>query len=283
MEKEWDLIIAPDRPMFNLDIKSVLKYKDLLILFVKRDFAAQYKQTILGPLWFFLQPILTTITFTVVFGNIANLPTSGYPKVLFYLSGITIWNYFSECLTKTSNTFIANANLFSKVYFPRIIVPLSVIVSNLVRSSIQILLLIIFMIYYNITGLSVIPNVYILLFPFLFLLMAGLGLGFGILISSVTTKYRDFQFLVAFSVSLLMYLSPVIFPLQSITNATLKKLIMANPMSSVIETFRYGLLGSSQEFNLWGPLLYTTVFTAVVLLISMSLFNRVQKSFMDTV
>jgi lipopolysaccharide transport system permease protein len=282
-DEAWDVVIRADRSSLSLRLNELWKYRDLLKLFVKRDFIATYKQTVLGPLWFFLQPLLTALTFTIVFGSIAKLSTAGYPKMLFYLSGITAWNYFADCLVKTSSTFISNANLFSKVYFPRLIVPLSVITSNLMRFMIQLLLLVAMLVYYMVIGAAVSPNIYLLLFPFLLIIMAGLGLGFGILISSLTTKYRDLQFLVAFGVSLMMYVSPVIFPLETITNPTLLNVVMANPMTSVIETFRYAMLGGTGEFNMWLPLAYSTGFMLVLLLCSLAMFNRVQRTFMDTV
>lgn len=280
--EDWDIVVSAERSSISLRLSEIWRYRDLLMLFVKRDIVATYKQTILGPLWFFLQPLLTSLTLTIVFGNIAGLSTNGYPRLLFYLSGITAWSYFAECLNKTSSTFIANANLFSKVYFPRLIVPLSVVISNIIRFLIQLLLLVIILLYYRGQGVDVAPNAYIVLFPVLLLMMAGMGLSFGIFISSVTTKYRDFQFLVTFGVSLLMYLSPVIFPLATV-HGTMRKLIMLNPMTSVIETFRYSMLGSNEPFALWGLLGYSAVFMIVLLLISLVLFNRVQRSFMDTV
>jgi lipopolysaccharide transport system permease protein len=282
-DADWDIVVTPSKSSLSLKLSEMWRFKDLLVLFVKRDFVSTYKQTILGPLWFFIQPLLTTITFTIVFGNIAKLSTGGYPRLLFYLSGISVWNYFADCLGKTSTTFIANANLFSKVYFPRLLVPISVIISNLMRFGIQLVLLTCFVIYYNVNGMVHPPNIFILLTPLLILIMAGLGLGFGILISSLTTKYRDFQFLVAFSVSLMMYFSPLLFPLSTIQNATFRHVLIANPMASVIETFRYAILGNTGPFTLWMPLLYSFVFMILLLLISMVMFNRVQKTFMDSV
>lgn len=283
VDKDWDIVIRSNRSSLSLRLDELWRYRDLLVLFVRRDFVATYKQTILGPLWFFLQPLLTSITFTIIFGNIAQLSTGGTPRILFYLSGITAWTYFADCLNKTSGTFIVNANLFSKVYFPRLIVPLSVVLSNIMRFVIQLMLLFIFMIYFNLKGMSIVPNAYILMLPLLLIVMAGLGLGFGILISSLTTKYRDLQQLVTFGVTLMMYVSPVILPLSSVKNATYRQLILANPMSSVIETFRYALLGSDQPFTLWMPLAYTCAFMIVLLLLSLSVFNKVQRNFMDTV
>lgn len=281
--EDWDIVVRADRSSVSLRLSEIWRYRDLLVLFVKRDIVATYKQTVLGPIWFFLQPLLTSLTFTIVFGRIANLTTNGYPQMLFYLSGITAWSYFADCLNKTSATFVANANLFSKVYFPRLIVPLSVVCSNIIRFLIQLIPLMILLVYYNLKGSPVAPNAYIALFPVLLILMAGLGLSFGILISSLTTKYRDFQFLVTFGVSLLMYLSPVLFPLATLKDGLMKQVILINPMTSVIETFRYAMLGSDQPFTMWGPLAYSAGFMLVLLLISLTLFNRVQRSFMDTV
>jgi lipopolysaccharide transport system permease protein len=282
-EEQWSITMDAGSASIRKRAKELWRYRDLLVLFVRRDFVATYKQTVLGPLWFFLQPVLTALTFTIVFGRIANLSTGAYPRMIFYLSGIAGWAYFADCLTKTSATFISNAHIFSKVYFPRLIVPLSVAISNVMRFLIQLLLLFGFIVYYNMNGFAIHPNVFLFLLPLLVVVMAGLGLGFGILISSLTTKYRDFQFLVAFGVSLLMYLSPVIFPLSTVKPGLLRTIILCNPMSSVIETFRYALLGSENSFDLWMSLLYSTGFMILLLLTSLSVFYRVQRSFMDTV
>lgn len=282
-EDSWDIEVTARQSSFSLRFGEVWKYRDLLVLFVKRDFAAVYKQTILGPLWFVLQPVLTAITMTIVFGRIAGLSTSGYPKLVFYLAGITLWSYFADCFVKTSSTFVANQNLFGKVYFPRLIVPLSTVVSNLFRFLIQLCMLFVIIVYYNSTGISIVPNAYILLLPVLVLMVAMLGLGFGMFMSSITTKYRDFQFLISFGVSLLMYVSCVIFPLDSVTDPFFKSVLLANPMTPIIETFRYAALGGEGEFQLWGPLGYSAVFTLVLFLISLMVFNRTQRSFMDTV
>lgn len=279
-ESEWTLEIKPVSGWFNFHLKDVWRYRDLLYMFVRRDFVSVYKQTILGPFWFFVQPMLTTITFTIVFGNIAKIPTNGLPPAIFYLSGLVCWGYFADCLTRTSSTFVANANIFGKVYFPRLVSPLSNIISLLMKFGIQMLLLISFIIYYKIEGADIHPNIYILLTPYLILLMAGLGLGFGIIVSSLTTKYRDLTFLVGFGVQLLMYATPVILPLSLIPDKY-KWIVLANPMTSIIETFRFAFLGAG-EFNT-GNLLYTTVFAIVILSIGIVIFNRVEKTFMDTV
>ncbi len=277
---EWDLIIEPKSRWYDLRLKEILRYKDLLFLFVRRDFVALYKQTILGPLWFFLQPIITTITFTIIFGNLAQISTDGLPKILFYLAGITLWNYFSDTLTKTADTFTANANIFGKVYFPRMIVPLSVVVSNLIKLGVQILLFLGIWLYYLIGTDSIFPNQALLLVPFLIVLMGFLGLSFGIIVSSLTTKYRDLKFLVVFGVQLMMYASPIVYPL-SIVPEKYKWLILANPVTSIIETFKYAFLGVG-EFN-WMHLTYSFVFTLVLFVLGLIIFHRVEKSFMDTV
>jgi lipopolysaccharide transport system permease protein len=278
--ENWSMEIRPKRHWFDIDLKELWNYRDLVFLFVRRDFVSKFKQTILGPLWFIIQPILTTVMFVVVFGNIAKLSTDGLPQLLFYFSGITAWTYFSTTLTTTSNTFVTNANIFGKVYFPRLTLPISIVISNLVQFFIQFAFLIIFMIYYKITGFDFNINLNILLLPLLIVMMAGLGLGFGIIISSLTTKYRDLTHLVAFGVQLWMYATPVIFPLSSITGKY-KILIELNPLTSIVETFRYIMLGSGTlDF---GNLMYSFGFMLVVLLIGVLLFNKIEQSFMDTV
>ncbi len=279
-ESEWTEVIHPEHKLFDLKLRDVWKYRDLLLLLVRRDFVATYKQTILGPIWFFLQPILTTLTFTLIFGRIAGLSTDGLPMMLFYLAGITMWNYFAECLNRTATVFKDNATVFGKVYFPRLVMPLSIIVSNLIKLGIQFLLFLCFWGYYLFTGANVQPNAVIMMFPLLVIMMGGLGLGFGMIISAMTTKYRDLVFLLTFGVQLLMYATPVIYPLSSI-GAKYQWLILANPMSSIIETFRYGFLGTG-SFN-WNSLLYSGGFTLVVMVMGTIVFNRVEKSFMDTV
>ncbi len=279
-EQEWTEVIEPQNKLLDLKLRDVWRYRDLLLLLVRRDFVATYKQTILGPIWFFLQPILTTLTFTLIFGRIAGLSTDGLPMMLFYLAGITMWNYFAECLNRTATVFKDNASVFGKVYFPRLVMPLSIVVSNLVKLGIQFVLFLGFWGFYLATGANVQPNAALLLFPILILLMGGLGLGFGMIISAMTTKYRDLVFLLTFGVQLLMYATPVIYPLSTI-GEKYKWLILANPMSSIIETFRYGFLGTG-SFH-WEYLAYSTGFTIVVLLLGTIIFNRVEKSFMDTV
>lgn len=277
---EWDLKIKPQRNLLDIDLSELWRYRDLIMLFVRRDFVSRYKQSILGPLWFIIQPLLTTLMFTVVFGKIAGLPTDGLPKPLFYMAGIVGWTYFSTCLTSTSDTFIANAGIFGKVYFPRLVSPVSIVISNLIQFVIQFLFLIAFMIFYKFMGAAFLPNIYILLIPFLIILLAGLSLGFGIIFSSLTTKYRDLRFLLAFGVQLWMYATPIIYPISSLPEKY-KIFILLNPMTPIIETFRYALLGSG-TIN-WVHLLYSLGFTVVVLVTGVIIFNRVERSFMDTV
>ena len=279
-DNEWTLIIKPKSNWFNFNLKELWHYKDLIMLFVKRDFISVYKQTILGPLWYIIQPILTAITYSIMFGKIANISTGGTPKLVFYLAGITIWNYFADCLNKTSNTFISNASVFGKVYFPRLTVPISIIISNMITFFIQMLLFLSFILYYSLIGTQIHISKYIFILPVLIIIMAGIGLGVGIIISSLTTKYRDLRFLITFSVQLLMFATPVIYPL-SITGAKLKFYLLINPLTSVVETFRYIFTGGG-EYN-WNYLLYSFVFMIIVLSMGIMMFNKVEKSFMDTV
>lgn len=278
--EEWDLIIRPKRSWWNLRLGELWRYRDLILLFVWRDFVAVYKQTILGPLWYVIQPILTTSVFTVIFGNIAKLPTDGLPPFLFYLAGNTVWGYFSTCLVNTSNTFTSNAGIFGKVYFPRLSVPISVVISNLLSFGIRVGLFLAFLAYFLLAGSAVQPNLWLLLLPVLILIMAGLGLGLGIIVSSLTTKYRDLQQLMGFGVQLLMYATPVIYPLSSVYGIW-RWLLLANPMTGVIEIFRLGFLGSSALEPLY--LLYSAGFAVVVLLVGMLIFHHVETTFMDTV
>ena len=279
-EEHWDLTIKPQTHWYDLRIKEIFKYKDLLFLFVKRDFISIYKQTILGPLWFFIQPIITAITFTVIFGNLAKISTDGLPQILFYMCGITLWNYFADTLTKTADTFSSNVNIFGKVYFPRMIVPLSVVVSNLIKLGIQFLLFLCIWIYYLIQTDLIHPNKMLVLIPYLIILIGFMALSFGIIISSLTTKYRDLKFLVTFGIQLMMYASPIVYPL-SIVPEKYKWIIIANPVTSIIESFKYAFLGVG-EFN-WFYLGYSTLFTIMLFMIGLVIFHRVEKSFMDTV
>ncbi len=272
--------ITPKTSLFDLRLKEVWQYRDLLLIFVHRDFVTVYKQTVLGPLWFFIQPFLTTIVFTVIFGSIAKIPTDGLPPMLFYLAGVTSWNYFAECFRKTSNTFTANAGIFGKVFFPRVVTPLSITISNLILFAIQFLLFLLIMGYFMLKGANVHPNLYILLLPWLIVLMGIMGLGFGMLVSAMTTKYRDLQFLIQFGIQLLMYATPVIYPISSIP-AKYQWILVANPMTSIIETFRYSFLGAG-SFN-WNGLLYSTLFTFFIFFLGLIVFNRTEKNFMDTV
>jgi lipopolysaccharide transport system permease protein len=277
----WTLVIRPQSNFWNLRLSELWKYLYLIKLFVRRDFVSTYKQTILGPLWFFIQPVLSSITFSFIFGNIAGLSTDGLPMMVFYMSGLICWSYFSDCLSRTSSTFTSNSAIFGKVYFPRLVVPISNVISNFIRFSIQFLLLISFIIFYNLTGSEVRPNAYVFMTPVLILLMAALGLGLGIIISSLTTKYRDFSFLVGFGIQLLMYASPVIFPLSQIQNANYLLLLKLNPMTPIIEGFRYAFLGSG--YISAGLLIYSAAFTLIILFIGLIIFNKVERSFMDTV
>jgi lipopolysaccharide transport system permease protein len=272
-------VIRPHRKWFDLKLGQLWRYRDLVLLFVRRDFVSLYKQTILGPLWYLIQPLLTTITFTVVFGNIAKLPTDGLPQFLFYMAGTTVWTYFATCLTKTSDTFVANANLFGKVYFPRLAVPVSILISNLIAFGIQFVFFLAFMVYFALRGSPVHPSPYILLTPVLLLMMAGLGLGFGLIVSALTTKYRDLRFLVQFGVQLLMYATPVVYSISSIP-ARFRPFIMANPMTPVIESFRFAFLGGG-AVNL-GGLAYSFAFMVVIVAIGAVIFNRVEATFVDT-
>ena len=274
-------IIKPKRSLLDLRLSEVWEYRDLLLMFVKRDFLASYTQTILGPLWFFIQPIFTTIIFVFVFGNIAGISTDGQPKILFYLSGLVIWNYFSDCLNKTANVFVSNAGIFGKVYFPRLITPLSIIVSGLMRFGIQLLLFIAVFIFYFVKGeVTFHWNAAITLLPLLLILMAGFALGLGMIISSLTTKYRDLAMFIGFGVGLLMYATPVIYPLNSVP-AKYQYIVNANPISPIVETFRFAFLGSG-NFDLM-YLLYSTTCMVVFLFAGIIAFNKIEQNFMDTV
>ena len=282
-EESWDIEITPRNNLLDLKLKDVWHYRDLLLLLVRRDFVSFYKQTILGPLWFFIQPIFTTIIFTFVFGSLAGISTDGLPQPLFYMAGITAWNYFADCLNKTSTVFKDNANIFGKVYFPRLIMPLSIVASNLVRFGVQLLLFTIMIIYYLIIGEHFGPNWHILLFPVIVLLMACLGLGLGMIISAMTTKYRDLAFLVTFGVQLLMYATTVIYPLSTAIEKYPEYawIIEYNPMTPIIETFRYGFLGNG-SFR-WESLSYCAGITLLILLLGIVVFNKVEKTFVDTI
>ncbi len=279
-DSEWTEIILPRSSYLSLKLSDLWRYRDLIMLFVRRDIVAIYKQTILGPLWHIIQPILTTFVFTVVFGNIAKLSTDGLPPALFYLTGVVAWQYFSTCIIKTSSTFIGNAQIFGKVYFPRLTVPISVVISSLLTFIIQFLLLLIFILYFHLQGYNIKITYDALLLPLSIIIMAMLGMGFGIIISSLTTKYRDLQFLVNFGVQLFMYATPVIWPISSIPDKW-KTWALLNPMAPVIESFRAGFLGSG-SFTYW-QLTYSLLFAVFTCFIGIILFNRIEKNFMDTV
>lgn len=281
--KDWTTIIKPKDKLLSVDFGELWRYRDLCMLFVKRNITTQYKQTVLGPLWYLVQPMLTTFTYMVIFGGIAKIPTDGLPQPLFYLAGICLWQYFSDCLNKTSNTFVDNANIFGKVYFPRMITPVSNVISNLVRLGIQLGL---FVVVYLIYQCFIIPgqihtNWYVLLTPVLIAMTAGLALGFGLLFSALTTKYRDLQMLLSFLISLWMYATPIVYPLSLIGDNTMRQVMSLNPITGIIEAFKYGALGEG-KFD-WILLGYDFGFMVVLLAVGIIIFNKVQKSFMDTV
>jgi len=279
-EDQWTMIIRPQRGWFDLNLGELWHYRDLIRLFVQRDFISIYKQTILGPLWYLIQPLLTTITFTIIFGRFAKLPTDGIPPFLFYMSGTVIWSYFAESLNKTSNTFINNAQLFGKVYFPRLAAPISILISSLIAFAIQFVLFLGFLAYFMLVGSEVHPNEWVLITPLLLLMMAGLGLGFGIIVSSLTTRYRDLRFLVSFGIQLWMYATPVIYPVSAIPEQY-QPLINANPLAPIVEAFRYAYLGSGTVSLI--NLVYSFAFMLVILFIGLLLFNRIEATFMDTI
>lgn len=282
-DKNWTTIIKPKDRLLSVDFGELWRYRDLCMLFVKRNITTQYKQTILGPLWYIVQPLLTMFTYMIIFGNIAHIPTDGLPQPLFYLAGICLWQYFADCITKTSNTFVDNANLFGKVYFPRMVTPISNVISNLLRLGIQLgLFLVVYLIYqcFIIPG-QIHTNWYVLLTPVLILMIAGLALGFGLLFSALTTKYRDLQMLLSFFVTLWMYATPIVYPLSLIGDNTMRLTMSLNPITGIIEAFKHGVLGEG-EFD-WGLLGYDFGFMVVLLAVGIIIFNKVQKSFMDTV
>lgn len=279
-EENWTEIISPKKSWFDLRLNELWRYRDLVILFVRRDFVAIYKQTILGPLWHIIQPLMTTIVFTIIFGRIAGISTDGQPQFLFYMCGVTIWNYFAHCLSKTSNVFTSNANIFGKVYFPRLTVPVATVVSGLISFAIQMTLFFCFYLYYLSQGFVIQINAWIAAIPFFILIMAVLGLGLGILISSMTTKYKDLTHLVGFGVQLYMYASPVIYPMSALSPEA-QFYLSFNPVAPIIEGFRYAFFGTG-AFNL-EMLLYSTGVTFFIFLIGLALFHRVEKTFMDTV
>lgn len=286
-EEPWTTVIRPKESLFAVDFNELWHYRDLIALFVKRDITTTYKQTILGPLWWIIQPTITVVMFMVVFGGIAGIPTDGVPQPLFYLCGVCMWQYFSNCLNHTSNTFVANASLFGKVYFPRLIIPIEKVISNLVQFGIQLGLFMVVYLLHVATGTAVRPNAYLALLPLLVVMLAGLALGFGILISSMTTKYRDLTILFTFVVQLWMYATPIVYPLSQVSGKMimgldLSTLMKLNPITPIIETFKYGALGAG-EFIGWGWIGYSLGVMTLVLGLGVLVFNKVQKSFMDTV
>ena len=288
-EEKWDIVIKPKDKLFSVDFKELWAYRDLCSLFVKRNIITQYKQTILGPAWFVIQPALTVIMYMIVFGGIAGIPTDGVPRPLFYLAGTCMWNYFAECLTKTSNTFVANAGIFGKVYFPRLVMPIATVTSNLLRLAIQFGFFVVVYIVYTFVDptCTALLTWYVLLFPVLIVLLAGLALGFGTIFSSLTTKYRDLQVLLSFLVQLWMYATPIVYPLSQtgsmrFMGVPVHTFMCLNPVTPIIETFKYGFLGCG-SFVGWRWLIYSFVFMCLLLSVGIVVFNKVQKSFMDTV
>ena len=288
-EEKWDIVIEPKDKLLAVDFKELWRYRDLCNLFVKRNIITQYKQTILGPVWFVVQPALTVIMYMIVFGGIAGIPTDGVPRPLFYLAGTAMWTYFSSCLTKTSNTFVSNSSIFGKVYFPRMIMPVADVISNLLKLGIQFGFFVIVYIIYAIVDPECTAHLtwHALLFPVLIAMMAGLALGFGFVISSLTTKYRDLQVLFSFIISLWMYATPIVYPLSQTKGMVwlgipVHKLMCLNPVTPIIEAFKYGFLGTG-EFVGWRWLIYSFVFMVALLVAGVVVFNKVQKSFMDTV
>lgn len=278
-EEEWDHVIQSQTSLFDLRLNEVWHYRDLLFLFVRRDFVTVYKQTILGPLWFFIQPILTTITFTIIFGNVAQLSTDGAPRLVFYMAGITLWNYFSTCLTSVSGVFNANAGIFGKVYFPRLIMPLTIVISNLMKFLVQFVMFLVFVFYFYFQG-QIQPNFWILLTPIVIVLMAVISMGIGLILSSMTTKYKDLTMLIGFGIQLFMYATPVIYPSSSVPEGY-QWLIKTNPLSGLFDYMRFAYLGVG-DFNM-SSLLYPACFAFGIMAIGVVVFNKVQKSFMDTV
>ena len=288
-EEKWDIVIKPKDNLFSIDFKELWRYKDLCLLFVKRNIITQYKQTILGPVWFVVQPALTVIMYMIVFGGIAGIPTDGVPRPLFYLAGTCTWTYFSSCLNRTSNTFVANSGIFGKVYFPRLVMPVANVISNLLQLGIQFSFFVIVYVVYSIVDPNCTAHLtwYAFMLPVVIVMLAGLALGFGMIVSSMTTKYRDLQVLFSFLVSLWMYGTPIVYPLSQTDGMVwngipVHTLMCLNPVTPVIETFKYGFLGAG-SFVGWGWLLYSLVFMCALLAVGIVVFNKVQKSFMDTV
>jgi lipopolysaccharide transport system permease protein len=277
--EDWDLVIKGQSSLFDVNFRDLWHYRDLLFLFVKRDFVTVYKQTILGPLWFFIQPLLTTITFTIVFGVVAQLNTDGAPKIIFYMAGITLWNYFSTCLTTVAGVFTTNASIFGKVYFPRLIMPLTIVISNLMKFGVQYLLFLGFVIYFALRG-QINPNTYIALTPYIILLMAVISMGIGLILPAMTTKYTDLPQLITFGIQLFMYVTPVIYSSTSVPE-NYRWLVDLNPLVSLFDYMRFAYLGIG-EFSV-GSLIYPTIFSVASLTIGILVFNKSQKTFIDTV
>ncbi|MCW3127532.1 MAG: transporter [Bacteroidetes bacterium] len=279
--EEWTIVIKPHAGLFDIDFREILQYRDLLMIFIRRDLIGLYKQTLLGPLWFFIQPILTTIVYVVVYGGIMQQTTDNKPQILFYLSGIVLWNYFSDCLIATSNTFITNAAIFGKVYFPRVILPLSKVISNLLKMFIQLLLLVVaYIVFLILHKYTFQVNLYILTLPLLVVIMANLGLGLGMIVTSLTTKYRDLQNLIVFGVQLLMFAAPIIYPLSKFEHTRFHIFFVLNPVTAVVETFRASVLGGPVDLKMLG---YSFTVSLVLLIVGFLIFNKVERSFIDTV
>lgn len=278
--EDWSETISSQTKWHDLKLDEIWEYRDLISIFIKRDIISLYKQTILGPVWFFISPLFTVLIYVLIFGRVAQIPTDGIPSTIFYLSGITMWNYFNSAFSATSNTFVSNAAIYGKVYFPRMVTPISLVISNLIKFGFQFTLYLAFWIYFLWKG-QIHPNIYIAYFPLLLILMAGIALGCGIIISSMTTKYRDITYFISFGITLLMYATPVIYPMSLIKNGKMLSILHLNPLSPIIETFRYGFTGAG-SFSNWG-LLYSFSFMCICLFIGLLIFNKVQKSFMDTV
>lgn len=280
VQENWTEIIKPTNNFLDFKIREIWDYRDLIVIFVKRDIISVYKQTVLGPLWFFLSPLFTVLIYTFVFSGIANISTDGIPAPLFYLAGTTLWSYFQNCFTGVSSTFVSNANIFGKVYFPRLISPISLTISNLFKFGIQFTLFLILWVYYLYVGDSIKPNIYLVLVPALVIISGGIALGVGIIISALTTKYRDLTYFLSFGISLLMYATPVIYPVSSIPEKY-KPIFIANPIAPIIEAFRFAFTGSGNlDFK---GLIYSFIFMIVFLIIGIFIFNKVERDFMDTV
>ena len=280
-EEKYDITITPKDRLLAVDWKEIWRYRDMFLLFVDRNFRTAYKQTILGPLWFLITPVLSVIVYVTVFGGIAGIPTDGVPPILFYLLGISVWGYFASCVSSTSNSFVTNADIFGKVYFPRIIMPLVAVTTNLLSFAIQLLIFAAFYIYYVATGTELVIHWQIVLLPLLILILAMMAVGFGMIFSSLTTKYRDLQIMLAKIISLWVYVTPVIYPLSMVTTPKLHLAMSLNPVTPVVEAIKYSILGQGQFSWIW--LAYSVGFTIILLIFGLMLFNKVQKSFMDTV